>query len=109
MAPQFCCSVDAQVNMLGMSLRFAIVSGLFASLLVVTVAPAKPQAAQSAESFIDAIGVNTHFGNATYPQNAYADKRIDAKLAELGVRHIRDHSWNETAVARVEALFKKQG
>jgi hypothetical protein len=95
--------------MLGMSFRFSIVSGLFALLLVVTAAPGKPQAAQTAESFIDAIGVNTHFGNAAFTQNAYANKQIGAKLAALGVRHIRDHSYNDIGVQRVDALFKQYG
>jgi hypothetical protein len=63
------------------------------------------EAARPAASFIDSIGVNTHYGNGIYVgSNAYADRRIDAKLAELGVRHIRDHSWNDTALALVDNL-----
>jgi hypothetical protein len=72
-------------------------------------ASAKPQAAESAESFVESIGVNTHFGNAGDPKNAYANAQIGAKLAALGVRHIRDHSYNDVGVQRVDALFKQHG
>ncbi len=70
---------------------------------------AAAQKAKSAAAFVDSIGVNTHFGNATYPQNAYADRRIDAKLAAAGVRHIRDHTWNDAGLKRVDDLYKKHG
>jgi hypothetical protein len=66
--------------------------------------------ARSADGFVDSIGVNTHFGNAIYVgSNAYADRRIDAQLAALGVRHIRDHSWNDTALSIVDRLYSKHG
>src|SRR3954469_23801947 len=63
------------------------------------------KSAKSADRFVDSIGVNTHFGNAIYTGgNAYADPGIEAKLGELGVRHIRDHSWNDTALGIVDDL-----
>lgn len=46
--------------------------------------PAKP-----ADSFIDSIGVNTHF---SYDDTVYASRfdEVKQKLAELGIRHIRE-------------------
>jgi hypothetical protein len=46
-------------------------------------------AASAADSFVDSIGVNTH---TFYTDTAYGDfEAIKAKLAELGVRHIREN------------------
>jgi hypothetical protein len=80
-----------------------------AILCTCVAASAKPQAAQRADVFLNSIGVNTHFGNATYPENAYANPQVGEKLAELGIRHIRDHSWNDVGVRKVDELFKKHG
>jgi hypothetical protein len=72
--------------------------------------PARAETARAADAFVNSIGINTHFGNGIYVGgNAYADRRIDAKLAELGVRHIRDHSWNDTGVALVDNLNLSYG
>src|SRR4051795_3145155 len=71
---------------------------------------AAAETANSADHFVDSIGVNTHFGNAIYTGgNAYADPNIEAKLAALGVRHIRDHSWNDTALGIVDNLAANYG
>jgi hypothetical protein len=75
-------------------------------MVLVTPAFATPQAAKPADAFVDSIGVNTHFGNATYPENAYANRRIGAKLAELGVRHIRDHTWNDAGLKLIDGLHR---
>src|SRR4051812_8633669 len=73
-------------------------------------ATAAPETAKVADRFVDSMGVNTHFGNAIYTGgNAYADPGIEAKLAELGVRHIRDHSWNDTALGIVDNLYSTYG
>ena len=67
---------------------------------------AAPVTAKRADAFVDAVGVNTHYGNAVYVGgNAYADRRIDAKLTELGVRHLRDHTWNDTGLKLVDKLY----
>jgi hypothetical protein len=53
-------------------------------------APAAGAAARSADSFVDSIGVNTH----TYYSDTVYYSEFDAvrrKLAELGVRHIREN------------------
>jgi hypothetical protein len=61
--------------------------------------------AAPADSFVESLGVNTHYGNGIFVGgNAYADRRIDAKLAALGIRHIRDHSYNAEGVAFVDNL-----
>jgi hypothetical protein len=79
-------------------------------LLIGITTAAASETAKRADSFVDSIGVNTHYGNAIYTGgNAYADRRIDDKLAELGVRHVRDHSWNDTALAIVDNLFATHG
>ncbi len=73
-------------------------------------ASAAPETARSADRFVDSMGVNTHYGNAIYVGgNAYADRGIDAKLAELGIRHVRDHSWNDTALSIVDNLYATYG
>jgi hypothetical protein len=86
----------------------ACLAGLL--LVQVRIATATPEFARSADPFVDSIGVNTHFGNAIYTGgNAYADPGIQAKLAESGIRHIRDHSWNDTALGIVDSLSANYG
>lgn len=66
--------------------------------------------ARPADAFVDSIGVNTHYGNSIYTGgNAYADPAVDAKLAALGVRHIRDHSYNNAALVKIDGLFTTYG
>src|SRR5437588_9523692 len=66
---------------------------------------AAPEAAKPADSFVDSIGVNTHFGNSIFTGgNAYADPRILGELGSLGVRHVRDHSYNDEAIAIIDTL-----
>ncbi len=89
------------------SFSFSLVA--VASVLAGAVASAAPRAAKSTRSFVDSIGINTHFGNAESPLNAYADPRIGAKLAALGVRHIRDHTNNDLGLKLVDELHRKHG
>lgn len=51
------------------------------------------ETARSADDFVDAIGVNTHLG---YYDRIYKqfDTLIKPRLLELGVRHIRDGTFN---------------
>jgi hypothetical protein len=88
-------------------------SGLLAAVAILAVcagASASPEAARPADAFVDSIGVNSHYGNAIYTGgNAYADRRIDQKLADLGVRHLRDHSWNDTATGLIDNLYAAYG
>jgi hypothetical protein len=61
--------------------------------------------AKPADAFVESLGVNTHYGNGIFTGgNAYADRRVDAKLAALGIRHIRDHSYNAEGVGFVDNL-----
>lgn len=50
--------------------------------------------ARPAEAFVDSIGVNTHLG---YSDTIYKDYEsiIKPRLLELGVRHIRDGTFND--------------
>jgi hypothetical protein len=69
------------------------------------VEPARP-----ADSFVDSIGINTHYGNSIYVGgNAYANPVIDVKLGELGIRHLRDHTWNDFGLARIDGLYSTYG
>lgn len=71
---------------------------------------AASETARKADAFVDSIGVNTHYGNATYGSaNAYGNPALDAKLGALGVRHIRDHTWNDDGLPRVDGLFNNYG
>ena len=75
-----------------------------------TAATAAPEVARPADGFVDSIGANTHYGNAIYVGgNAYANPAIDAKLAALGIRHLRDHTWNDTGLARIDGLYSAYG
>src|SRR5438876_5801368 len=81
-------------------------------LCLAFVAPvlAAPEVAKKSDSFVDSIGVNSHFGNSIYTGgNAYADPRIQTELGALGVRHIRDHSWNDSAFPIVDSLNATYG
>src|SRR5204862_286626 len=80
-------------------------------LLLASPALAASETAKSADAFVDSIGVNTHYGNAIFggDSNAYGNPLLDAKLAALGVRHIRDHSYNDTGIARVDAINSQYG
>jgi hypothetical protein len=84
----------------GVLVVFALASHTFAVV----------ETARRADDFVDSIGVNTHYGNAgNGPGNAYANPALDAKLAELGVRHIRDHTWSDIGLTRVDGLYQTYG
>ncbi len=73
-------------------------------------ARATPEAAKPADAFVDSIGVNTHYGNAANgPGNAYFNPLLDAKLAELGIRHLRDHTWSDDGLTRIDGLYSAYG
>lgn len=69
--------------------KFALPALLILSLLLPASASAAATTARSAGSFVDSIGVNTHF---SYSDTIYDSRfpQVKAKLAELGVRHIRE-------------------
>jgi hypothetical protein len=73
-------------------------------------AVATVETAKRADDFADSIGVNTHYGNAgNGPGNAYSYPALDAKLGELGVRHIRDHTHSDVGLPRIDGLFANYG
>ncbi|HEX8689982.1 MAG TPA: hypothetical protein VF729_07050, partial [Solirubrobacterales bacterium] len=68
----------------------ALLTAAVAALLLPAAASAAATPARSADSFVDSIGVNTH----TYYNDTVYYSRFGAvkeKLAELGVRHIREN------------------
>ncbi len=66
-------------------------------------AQAVPVTAKRADSFIDSICVNTHFG---YDDTPYGSKysTVKQKLVDLGVRHIRDGSVRSDVIAKFQEL-----
>src|SRR5687767_5557909 len=91
----------------------AVIQRIVAASVVLATASATfaaEETAKSAFAFVDSIGVNTHYGNAANGAgNAYFNPLLDAKLAELGVRHLRDHTWSDAGLARIDALYTTHG
>jgi hypothetical protein len=86
-------------------IQFAHRAAFAAALALTAASYAATETARSADAFVDSIGINTHYGNGIFVgSNAYGDRRIDAKLGALGIRHIRDHSYNDTGVALVDSV-----
>ncbi len=56
-------------------------------------AQAAPVPAKSADSFVDSIGVNTHFTYGGTPYERFDEMK--SKLLEVGIRHIRDGGYND--------------
>lgn len=70
--------------------RLLALLGAIASLaLIASPAGAAAGTAKPADSFVESIGVNTHF---SYDDTVYASRfdEVKQKLAELGIRHIRE-------------------
>ena len=67
-------------------------------------APEMPsERAKSADSFVDSIGVGTHWG---YPDSPYGSKynAVKQKLVELGVRHVRDSGSSDVIIGKMKQL-----
>jgi hypothetical protein len=93
-----------QRTVLGCALAAAAVAA------AASVVQAAPEAARSADAFIDSIGINTHYGNAgNGPGNAYANPLLDTKLTELGIGHLRDHTWSDIGLTRIDGLYSAYG
>ncbi len=72
------------------SLPIAFRSALAAGALALLTVPgsALAETARPADSFVDSVGVNVHM---SYNDTPYGDQaRVADRLAELGVRHVRD-------------------
>jgi len=75
---------------------------------------AEPERAQSADAFVDSVGINIHLHSA---DTSYSDfPRVQRALQDLGVRHVRDGlidtSWkpyydrhNQLGRAGIKAMF----
>jgi hypothetical protein len=75
-------------------------------------APGVTEQAKSAARFVDSIGVNTHYVNAIYTgQNGYSFEALDQKLADLGIRHIRDNADGAEpySFTRLDNLYATHG
>ena len=75
-------------------------------------AGAAPETARSADAFVDFQGVNTHYINSIYTgQNGYSFTALDQKLADLGIRHLRDNTVgaDPPAFTRLDGLYANYG
>lgn len=68
----------------------AVVAAAFLLALAPSSATAATEQARTADSFVDSIGVNTH---TYYTDSVYHQRfdEVEQRLAELGVRHIREN------------------
>lgn len=79
-------------NLFACSQQVAVTEGV--STAQQPAAQKKLHQAQSSDSFVNSLGVNTHL---TYTDTAYGkfDSIIKPKLQQLGIRHIRDGGFND--------------
>jgi hypothetical protein len=75
-----------------------IIVGLMV-LFRVSPADAAAEVARPADAFVDFVGVNTHLG---YSDTTYGDYEgiLKPRLLELGVRHIRDGTFNDEVLRK---------
>src|ERR1035437_9422535 len=68
-------------------------------LLQVSLVGADAEVARPAGAFVDFVGVNTHLG---YSDTTYGDYEgiLKTRLLELGVRHIRDGTFNSAVLRK---------
>jgi hypothetical protein len=68
-------------------------------LLRVSLVDADAGVARPADAFVDFVGVNTHLG---YSDTTYVDYEgiLKPRLLELGVRHIRDGTFNAEVLCK---------
>ncbi len=78
---------------------------VLAPVMVVSSSAAEAEKARSADAFVDFVGVNTHVG---YSDTTYADYEgiLKPRLLELGVRHIRDGTFNAEVLRKYLDLGK---
>ena len=87
-----------------------VIAALSVALSSAHVTSGAPVQAKPADAFVESLGVNTHYGNGIFTGgNAYADRRVDQKLGALGIRHIRDHSYNAEALGFVDNVYITYG
>jgi hypothetical protein len=79
-------------------------AALAVSLCVTTTESA--ETARSADGFVDFVGVNTHLG---YSDTTYGDFDgiLKPRLLELGVRHIRDGTYDQDVLRKYLELGKR--
>ena len=65
--------------------------------------------ARSADSFVDSMGINTHYSNSRWWDSPFHSPETDKKLGELGLRHIRDNLWNDEGITRITGLYNTYG
>jgi hypothetical protein len=74
-------------------------SSVLAMALCAAPTSTRAEAARPADAFVDFFGVNTHLG---YYDTAYRDYEgiVKPRLLELGVRHIRDGTFNDEVLGK---------
>ncbi len=94
--------VNAQISWSMLAAGVAV-----AILIAMAVQPAQGAAARAkmADSFVDTIGVATHFGHRDTAYGNYP--LIKDKLSDLGVRHVRDRAYLNSKQSLNEEVYGK--
>lgn len=71
------------------SIRVAIERGAVAGVIALQCVAGRTEQAQSADRFVDSIGVCTHWSYGDTPYG-FAYERVKQRLVESGIRHVRD-------------------
>jgi hypothetical protein len=94
----------------------AALAAVFCCAIASLDARATVETAKPADAFVDSLGLNTHYINSAFggPNgNAYSFTAIDQKLADLGIRHLRDNTAEDTTnpagYPRLDALYANYG
>src|SRR5439155_25910813 len=100
----------------GEGMKFIARGGAIASvasvIFLAASARAGVEAAKPADAFVESLGVNTHYINSVFTgQNGYSFTQLDQKLADLGIRHLRDNTVgaDPPAFARLDGLYANYG
>src|SRR3954465_13387532 len=70
---------------------------------------ARAQTARPAGSFVESIGINTHYNNAPYTDTPYGNPQLAVKLNGLEIRHIRDNTQTPAGFSAITALYRAFG
>src|SRR5690349_7324635 len=94
----------------------ASLAAVFSCAIASLTAHAAAETAKTADAFVDSLGLNTHYINSAFggPNgNAYSVTALDQKLADLGIRHLRDNTaedpTNPAGYPRLDALYTNYG
>ena len=88
----------------------ALVVFVFAGLGVMASRSTASEVAQSADGFVDTIGVNTHLKFTSGSGNPYGNAQVLTLLGQLGIRNIRDDMpVGSSFYSRLTSLYNTNG